>query len=147
MSEFVGLFLVMAGGTVLGYAAYKALDYLRLRKFNKFISRLRNIPKDVFGKEISEFTFRDKNGNFATVKIVVDHGLDYFDKSEVTEMICRGDAGVLGSILDVSAIEEEKMNKVQEFVFSPAAIKDLREAGLEPDDVVIKMLRASGRML
>jgi len=43
-------------------------------------------------------------------------------------------------------VSEDAMGKVQEFVFSPNAVRDMRRNGIEPDDVVTRMLKASGRM-
>jgi len=137
------------------------------RRFNDFIERVKGAAEKHIeqineqvakkeqeepstGKEISEFIFRDKMGVLTTVKIVIDHDLKNsipdMNKDKIKSMVLSGEAGTLGQLLEGHSVQEDAMSKVQEFVFSPDAVRDMRAAGLEPDDVVAKMLKASGRM-
>ena len=95
------------------------------------------------GKEISEMTFHDKEGNLNTIKIIIDHDLPDVslpDREKFKEMVLKGEAG------RISEVPEKAMEKIQEFIFSPQAVRDMRRVGMEPDEVVTKMLKASGRM-
>lgn len=136
-------------GFCIGVLLYK---YRSKRKFKKFLERIKaageEIVKEKSKKEISELSFRDKYGVMNTVRIIIDHDLG--DKIEdikvMQEMLKSGDAGTLNDLMSGHKISEDAMGKVQEFVFSPQAVRDMRSSGLEPDEVVTKMLRASGRM-
>lgn len=123
----------------------------RRSKFDGFIDKLKSAveeEKDLSkGREVSELMFRDKQGIMNTVRIIVDHDLmDQLTKTDIEKLKVGAEGGTLDDILHGHSIEETAMNKVQEFVFSPKAVQDMRNAGLEPDEVVTKMLRASGRM-
>lgn len=160
--EAIGWFFLGAGSmllTIIGYGAIRAFMIFRSRKkFNAFLQNIRDAAetkvteeqKTAKGREVSEFSFRDKMGELATVKIVIDHDLENnmpdLDSADIKSMIMSGEAGTLDQLFDGSHVHEQAMSKVQEFVFSPKAVRDMRAAGLEPDEVVTKMLKASWRM-
>lgn len=152
---FIGLgFALLACALCMGFFRYRT--YRRRKKFAAFVERLKStIIKDETkeelkkGREVSELNFRDKSGVFTTVKIVVDHDLPDMiadNKEQLAEMIRKGDAGTMSDLLAGHRIEDDGMKKVQEFVFSPRSVHEMRKAGMEPDEVVTKMLKASGRM-
>ena len=160
--EAIGWFFLGAGSTLLvlvGFVAIRAFMIFRSRKkFNAFLQNIRKAAetkveeqKSQKGRETSEFSFRDKAGVLTTVKIVIDHDLtkeamSEVEKSDLKSMLLSGEAGTLDQLLEGHSVHEQAMSKVQEFVFSPNAVRDMRAAGLEPDEVVTKMLKASGRM-
>lgn len=169
--ESFGWFMLGAGSVILGLggviAGERYLAYRRAKKklavakrFHSYVEKLKNsvdeaLTKDVvpppISKEISELTFRDKDNQLCTVKIVVDHNLDVKltddDKARMREMIEQGEnAGTLDDLLTNHVVTEDRAGQVQEFVFSSMAVQRMRQAGLEPDEVVTKMLRASGRI-
>lgn len=163
MLDGLGYFLLGAGCVVLGSFLWFSWDKFRAnrrkKKFQAFVDRLRKSidVKDQAHREriengereISELTFRDKSGVMNTVKIVVDPNLeDALPKSqkEFDKMLSSGNTGTLSDLIAGHKIEHEPMKKVEEFVFSPNSVKAMRSAGLELDEVVTKMLRASGRI-
>src|SRR6266404_1778320 len=77
------------------------------------------------------------------IMIIIDHDLPDLtlpDREKFKEMVLKGEAG------RINEVPEKAMEKVKEFIFSPQALRDMRRAGMEPDEVVTKMLKASGRM-
>jgi hypothetical protein len=72
-----------------------------------------------FSQQISELTFRDVSGKLSTVRIIVDPGAD-----------------------DETPLDGNS----EQFIFSPKTVERMRNAGVEPDDVVTRILRESGRI-
>lgn len=149
----VGIALLMVctiGATKLLVMRYRA------RRFKSFLDKMRedgeklvNSAANTLGKEISELTFRDKHGVMNKVRIIIDHDLNDMkigSKQEMEDMLKSGEAGTLSDLMSGHKVSEDAMGKVQDFVFSPQAVRDMRSSGLEPDEVVTKMLKASGRM-
>ena len=142
--ESLGWFFIGAGVMVLmiGAVALSRILALRARtkKFDAMISQLKEISKtldygmehldgnlaDHLKPEVSELTFRDRYGALCTVKIIIDPRLDHDTTSR---------------------IEEDSNSSVQEFVFSTKAVEEMRAKGVEPDEAVTSILKASGRML
>jgi len=142
--ESLGWFFIGAGVMVLmiGAVALSRILALRARtkKFDAMISQLKEISKtldygmehldgnlaDHLKPEVSELTYRDRHGSLCTVKIIIDPRLDH------------------GSL---SRVEEVGNKSCQEFVFSPKAVEEMRAKGVEPDEAVTSILKASGRML
>lgn len=153
--EAFGWFMLGAGCCLALMALFEYLAYRRKRKFNNFLQHLveeghravQEISKPG-EREVSELSFRDKEGAMNTVRIIIDHDLKDMTgtKEEFKEMILKGEAGTMSDILSGHKVSEDSMSKVQEFVFSPQAVRDMKRAGMEPDEVVIKMLKASGRI-
>ena len=165
MWETVGWFFIGAGiGFVLSGISIWAINWWSTRKFSKFLERIKEMAAEEVtkqveggerGKEVSELSFRDKNGVMNIVRIVIDPNLDEAlteeDKEEVRSVLAGNvnpnmQVGTMDDLLKGHKIEEAAMEKVQEFVFSSKAVRDMRREGIEPDEVVTKMLRASGRM-
>lgn len=169
--QVIGMLFIGAGiGFVLAGGYIFVLRWMAARKFRAFLERLKEIgdeeeaaaktKKEISAKstrEISELIFRDKDGVAQTVRIVIDHDIDDMmtdeDKKNVKALLTGGKStdpdirtGSMDDLLAGCKVEEAAMAKVQEFVFSPKAVRDMRLAGIEPEEVVTKMLKASGRM-
>lgn len=166
--QSTGWFFIGIGTGILGLMLtifiWSYMKRRRDQKFTAFVEELRDGVDDALAsgvippllaseKEISELMFRDRHGELCTVKIVIDHGLDRNltdeDKARIRDMIISGDAGAgtLDDLLHNHVVTEEEVGKVKEFVFSSDAVHKMRMAGMEPDEVVTKMLRASGRII
>lgn len=163
--ENVGWFFIGAGFAFVAYGckdAYKAYrdsrQNIRLDALDALMGGLRNngppkaqtMPMDYEqighdAREVSEFTYRSADGCFNTVRIIIDPELDDDPAQEEADAMVDGDTGMVETLLRGSKAME--MADVDEFVFSPKAVRDMRAGGLEPDDVVVKMLKASGRMV
>jgi len=149
MVENLGWFLLGGGMTILltvaVYGVERLIAYRRRKRFHGFISQIKSVGEELIrdevnrqkiecgqsrGREISELNFRDPQGKQRSVKIIVDHAL----KGEITP--------------EYQALVKEELKEVEGdlFIFSPEAIRDMRANGLEVDEVVAKMLKASGRM-
>lgn len=116
--------------------------HLNQRKFHKYLIQITEEGRkkiEQASREISELTFRDASGKLCKVKIVVDHSLP----EKLTQMAQEGS---LQDLMSNHKVSEDAMGQVEEFVFSPRAVHDMRQAGMEPDDVVREMLRAAGRI-
>src|SRR6266581_6033925 len=147
-----GWFLMGAGVAILGIGIYHLVNAIRLkRRMLSFIERMKSDAPEFIkdqiekgsGRETSEMTFRDKEGVLNTIKIIVDHDLPdvpFRDREDFYSMVVKGETG------RINDIPEKAMVKVQEFIFSPQAVRNMRRDGIEPDEVVTKMLKASGRM-
>ena len=165
MIELIGGFFIGAGIAMVGYGCViMFMNWRTKRNFARFLERIRDMAAEEVtkqvgggerGKEVSELSFRDKDGVMNTVRIVIDPNLDATltdeDKEEVKSVLSGNinpnmQVGTIDDLLKGHKIEESAMEKVQEFVFSSKAVRDMRSHGIEPDEVVTKMLRASGRM-
>lgn len=153
--ELIAWFLIGAGAASILIAIAVVLPSwmakIRRRKFQRYIEQVQNsVPEFIANqtREVSELSFRDKQGILNTVRIVVDPSMhDVLPGSyELQDMMDRGEAGTLEGLMAGHKISEEAASRVQEFVFSPIVVQRMRAAGMEPDEVVTKMLKASGRM-
>src|SRR6266446_2870799 len=150
--EALGWFMLGAGVTSLAVGLFHLVNIIMMkRRMLSFIDKIKEEAPEFLkdqadktsGKETSEMTFRDKEGNLNTIKIIIDHDLPDVslpDREKFKEMVLKGEAG------KINDVPEKAMEKVQEFIFSPQAVRDMRRVGMEPDEVVTKMLKASGRM-
>ena len=157
--EAFAWFMIGSGTVMLGRALYLIWGIWKRRRFIKLLKSLKKvsassegklkeladklITSKIGGQEISEMTFRDKDGHLNVIRIIIDHDLPDIslpDRDEFQSMVLKGEAG------KINEVPEKAMDKVQEFIFSPQAVRDMRRAGMEPDEVVTKMLKASGRM-
>ncbi len=150
--ETLGWFMLGAGATSLAVGLFHLVNIIMMkRRMLSFIDKIKEEAPEFLkdqadktsGKETSEMTFRDKEGNLNTIKIIIDHDLPDVslpDREKFKEMVLKGEAG------RISEVPEKAMEKIQEFIFSPQAVRDMRRVGMEPDEVVTKMLKASGRM-
>ncbi|SRR6266550_2295030 len=156
--ETLGWFMLGAGVTSLAVGLFHLVNIIMMkRRMLSFIDRIKEEAPEFIkdqaekgsGRETSEMTFRDKEGNLNTIKIIIDHDLPDIslpDREQFKEMVLKGEAGRISDMVSGHKVSEKAMEKVQEFIFSPQAVRDMRRAGMEPDEVVTKMLKASGRM-
>lgn len=161
--ENLGWFLFGAGcviiGVVLAIAATTLIDAVRnKRKFNTYVNNLKSFGEtlekmnEASSKETSELTFRDISGKLCTVKIVIDYDLDKnlseADRDKLRDMVLRGDAnsGRVDDIIANAKYKEGELDKADQFIFSGHAVNAMRQQGIEPDEVVRRMLKASGRI-
>lgn len=158
MLETTGWFLLGAGFSLLTIGIGIGVARYRRRRFRAYVhdlkefgERLREMNEAAAAaqQETSELTFRDRHGDLCTVKIVIDYSLDQQlseeDKEAMRQMIAAGEcSGSLTNLIKTHKYSD--MEKVQQFVFSGHAAYAMREQGLEPDDVVRQMLKASGRI-
>lgn len=125
-------------------------------KFGAYVESLKGFSEALAkmneerSKEVSELSFRDKDGKLCTVKIVVDYRLDDRltdeDKEKMRQMLASGEGGKLHDIMTGHNVTEGEMDRIQQFVFSGYTAEQMRARGLELDEVVRKMLKASGRI-
>lgn len=118
------------------------------KKVAEMIERMKAEAPDMVrnaGREVSELSFRDKDGKLSTVKIVVDASLDNFgiDSEQFQRLMAEGDGGPLEELLHANS---DKIETTEEFVFSAKSVRNMRMIGLDPEQIVTKMLKASGRM-
>src|SRR6266576_5984545 len=163
--EALGWFMLGAGVTSLAVGLFHLVNIIMMkRRMLSFIDKIKEEAPEFLkdqaahiekgkgngsGKEIIEMTFHDKEGNLNTIKIIIDHDLPDIslpDREQFKEMVLKGEAGRISDMVSGHKVSEKAMEKVQEFIFSPQAVRDMRRAGMEPDEVVTKMLKASGRM-
>ncbi len=164
--EYIGWFMISAGLSMLiiGLAfLFYTIVRRRIiarnnRKLMAFIEKLK-LESDLIknelennhkaGRETSELVFRDKEGILNTVRIIIDHDLDDIasNEEELKAMILKGKTEAMTDLISGHNITEDHIGKVQEFIFSPQAVRDMRLAGMEPDEIVTRVLKASGRML
>lgn len=136
--ENLGWFMLGAGSACWLMTMYNIYRKIRdnrnhISKFDKMISDLKQtsavlseiteMASPVTGEpEVSELTFRDTNGKLQTVKIIVSPTDSHADPK----------------ILDANS---------NEFIFSQDVVDRMRSNGVEPDEAVTTLLRASGRLL
>lgn len=150
--EFIAYFCLGAGTAVI--AAYICFEIVRVIKWYRAERRFRSFIKQVAdegakavrnaSREVSELTFRDSKGDIKTVKIVVDHALQQ-DHIPDKEIDFSGNS-LKDLMMTNHKITEDVLGQVEEFVFSPKCIQDMKAHGMEPDEVVREMLRAAGRI-
>jgi hypothetical protein len=90
-------------------------------------------------------------GELQQVKIVIDPALDTAiegSREEFEQLVKEGDAGKLQDLLDGLASNDAKdrISAQDIFVFSRKAVEQMKMADMSPDDIVTKILKASGRM-
>jgi hypothetical protein len=100
--------------------------------------------------EVQKFQWRF-DGKFQEVEIVIDPGLDTMipgSQEDFEALIKKGDAGTLGQLLSELSKkpEKEELNTVEKFIFSKKSVEQMRMAGMSPDELVVRMLKAAGRM-
>ena len=155
--EAFGWYMLGAGTTMLAVGLFHLINGIyQKRRLLSFIELIKSKAPEFIkdqahrekiekgsGLETSEMTFRDKEGHLNVIKIIIDHDLPDLplpDREEFQSMVLKGEAG------SINNVPEKAMEKVHEFIFSPQAVRDMRRVGMEPDEVVTKMLKASGRM-
>lgn len=128
-------------------------------KFSDYISKLAEegnklIQETVVEKvnratEVHTFQWRHE-GEMHEVKIIIDPSLDTIipgTRSEFEQMLKSGDAGTFSQLLSsLSTKQEEGLQKVDKFIFSRKSVDQMRIAGMSPDELVVRMLKAAGRM-
>lgn len=160
--EALGWFLLGAGSAItiifgVPIIAMTVRHMKNKKKFGEYVETLKGFSEKLAkmneerSKETSELTFRDKDGKLCTVKIVIDSRLDDTltpeDKERMRQMILSGESsGSLDDILANHKITEGEMDRIQQFVFSAHTAEQMRARGIELDEVVRKMLKASGRI-
>lgn len=153
-----GSCMIAIGLLVIITTLIRAAIRSRRSKFDSYMERLQAVSdglhqmNEASDKEVSELHFRDKSGKLCTVKIVIDHSikgnLTEEDRDKMRAIVLNRDAnsGKLLDLISGASVEESELKQVQQFVFSQQAVEQMREYGLEPDDVVRRMLKASGRI-
>lgn len=115
----------------------------------KAIKKAEEEHRDRGPKEVMPFQWRHE-GKLQTVNIVIDPALDeplHLTKERFEEMVKEGNAGRMSDLMEkLSGQKPEDFEKVQEFVFSRKSVTQMKAAGLTPEDIVAKMLKAAGRM-
>jgi hypothetical protein len=161
--NIIGWTLYWLGCAVVGGAAGAWLfDHFKKKKdkredFQDFLDRIKREGEEKLKeynldtKETSELYLRDKAGKMFEVKIVVDEALDgdNFDTpDEFNEKVSIGEAGRLKDLMTdgQNAKVDSRIGDCKEFVFSKKSVDDMRKVGLQPEDIVVKMLRAAGRI-
>lgn len=145
--DYLAQFFIGAGvGCLLVTGAMALHRYLTIRKFRRYLQQLTQegakMVRDA-AREVSELTFRDKEGELHTVKIIVDHSL----KDDLSEKdMAKVEKFNLQDMLSNHKVSEDAMGQVEEFVFSAKAVQDMKAGGMEPDDLVRQMLKAAGRI-
>jgi len=142
--------LAGAATAVLTFVSFLVFLYVKKaaanRKFKRYLAQVTEEGhKKIMeaSREVGELSFRDKSGGLCVVKIVVDHNLP----DHLMDAFKAADAsGNLQDIMSGHKVSEDAMGQVEEFIFSPRAVRDMRAAGIEPDEVVRQMLRAAGRI-
>jgi len=129
-------------------------------KFSDYISKLTEegnklIKETVVEKmvprapEVHTFQWRHE-GEMHEVKIIIDPSLDTIipgTRSEFEQMLKSGDAGTFSQLLSsLSTKQEEGLQRVDKFIFSRKSVDQMRIAGMSPDELVVRMLKAAGRM-
>jgi len=165
------LFLYFTAGVFWGWKTYDfATDFLEKRRVKNnmtaFINRMRTDAAPTLDRLIKEAreqvkkpkgepvvqTFKWRHGGkINEVKIVIDPDLDSSipgTSDEFEELIKNGDAGKLEDLLNNIAqpSEKKKMAEVDQFTFSPHSVAQMKLVGMSPDELVVKMLKAAGRM-
>lgn len=100
--------------------------------------------------EVHTFQWRHQ-GKTNEVKIVIDPALDSVisgTREEFEQLVKTGNAGSLEDLLNglSKADEKKKLAEVEQFTFSRKSVEQMKMAGISPDDLVAKMLKAAGRM-
>jgi hypothetical protein len=92
-------------------------------------------------RETSELYLRDKKGDLFKVKITVDYNVkaEHYDLQS-----CQ--RGRISDIFSGRMDVPKDMADCKEFVFSSRAVEDMAEAGITPDQVVVNMLKAAGKI-
>lgn len=144
---FLAYFMIGIGVSLIFCGAVFLLrDWLVERKFKNYLNTMKQegaLAIKEASREVSELTFRDKNGVLCTVKIVIDHAIGD------SLAALKKDAEFSGSLNDLMTghkIAESTMGQTEEFIFSSRAVQDMQALGMEPDEVVRQMLRAAGRI-
>lgn len=133
MDKFGSLLLGLGCGCLIFAIVEWIGNYFSNRRFQNYVGQVAKEGASIVSdatKEVSELMFRDKNGMLCTVKIVIDHAIP----------------SNLHDLLGNHRISEDATSQVQEFIFSPKAVAEMRENGVEPDELVRQMLRAAGRI-
>lgn len=167
----IDFFLIFTAFVFLVLVIRLVLDDLHERKNNKAtkeekenieeMSKLQSLLDDIIKsandknpkkpREVQEFSWRHE-GKLNSVKIIIDPNIadaTRVSEKEFAELIKGGDAASLIDLVNGMATDEgkkKKMSEVKEFIFSSTSVKQMRQAGMSPEDIVIKMLKSAGRM-
>jgi len=121
-----------------------------LRRKRKIVSSISNEidgKEDASNKSTAELSYRDISGKLVTVKITVDYALDGGIAPEIVRsLLDRGGIGMLASVLGGDSEIAKKMRDATEFVFSHRTVSQIKACGMELEDFVAKILKATGRM-
>jgi hypothetical protein len=174
MSIYEELFLLFTAGAFWGYAsnniARAIYQWHRSRKkkpespkssdFKEHLSKLMQDGEKLIKSrqkelksprppEVHKFQWRH-DGKTNEVEIIIDPSLDTTisgTRDEFEAMLKKGDIESLeGLLAGLSTRKDEKLINLNKFIFSKKSVEQMRIAGLSPDELVVKMLRAAGRM-
>lgn len=157
--ESLGWFLFGAGcATFIWGMVFLTPDIIAKRRDNKkfedFIQDLKAQGEELLAsqvrashKEVSQLMFRDKTGALCTAEIVIDPDLPELpnmDKEALFKMVQSGEVGTINDMMEGK--HKGSMDDVERFIFSSKTVQQMREHGLEIDEFVRNMLKASGRI-
>jgi hypothetical protein len=137
MENLIGYILIILGsGAIIGSIIMRR----KQQKVVEYVKKIKAAAKAA-SQQVAELHLRDKQGKFFMVKIVIDTDID----DEETSVESSDVSGRLIDVMKGQAVDPEVGN-CREFHFSAAAVSEMREAGIEPDMIVTKMLRAAGKI-
>jgi sulfite reductase alpha subunit-like flavoprotein len=97
-------------------------------------------------KEIHSFQWR-KDGVLNEVKIIIDPTINHSipgSKEDFEKLMKESTAENLEEL--IKKVSPGADETVDNFVFSTFAVEQMKLAGVSPDEIVVKMLKAAGRM-
>jgi hypothetical protein len=154
----IGVMMLAIGfGFLTAELAEFLVQKLKNAKIARYADRMRKsaeeevvrMKQQALTSHTSQLYLRNKQGKLFKVNIIIDPDLEgkpVPSPDRLKELADRGEAGTLSDLISGKTVASEELYEVSDFVFSPAMVRQLSEAGLEPDDVVIRMLRATGRI-
>lgn len=159
------LFLYFTAGMVWGVVGRGIYMFIKSKrskrnseKLDDLIASLKKHAADIRNSsskisanpEIHTFQWHH-DGKMHEVKIVIDPNLDAVipgTREEFENLVREGEAGSLETLMHSITKPEhkQKLGEVQEFYFSKKSVEQMKLAGMSPDELVVKMLKAAGRM-
>ncbi len=156
MQDYFNLFFLFTAGAFWGamYAANHQVIKSRIfgkRKMDKMIEALKaeaeRLEKENSAKTTAVLTYRSTSGKLETVKITIDPSADtLFSQDTLKALVAGGHGGMLQDALSGDKETAQKMNDTEEFVFSSKSAALMRSMGMEPEEVVTQILKATGKM-
>jgi len=154
----IGVMMLAIGfGFLTAELAEFLVQKLKNAKVARYADRMRKSAEEevermkrlALNSHTSQLYLRNRQGKLFKVNIIIDPSLESRpmpSPDRLKELADKGEAGTLSDLIAGKTVANKELYEVSDFVFSPAMVRQLNEAGLEPDDVVIRMLRATGRI-
>lgn len=100
--------------------------------------------------EVQTFKWRHRS-QMQEVKIVIDPSLSTsieMERGDFEMLLKKGEAGKMQDLLDGMVPDgvKQKIADQNEFRFSTETVRQLKVVGMTPDELVVKILKAAGRM-